>query len=235
MIKFEKYSASGNNFILFRKDNIFLDSILLRHKLTSKECLLSDGIIFFNRKEKTLKVFNKDGSLALTCGNALRIAASILKDKKAGFLKIGRAFYPYFKEEIGFKRPDFIEVNEKYAIVNVPNPHYLILDYQNELTFETIDKKILKEYNVSIISVLDKNNYSLITHELGVGVTLSCGSATIASFTYLNHLDLINHEAIAHQKGGDIRVRSNDTYLFIKGEVKLIMKGKINEKVFKRS
>ena len=67
--------------------------------------------------------------------------------------------------------------------------------------------------------------YYIYSYERGVGITKSCGSGSIASFYLLGKLNIVNsNNFILKSLGGDIALRKNNNFYYLKSLPKIIKK-----------
>jgi diaminopimelate epimerase len=133
LVKFEKYSATGNDFILINTEETkrFTPAVI-RHLCHRKEGIGSDGILFFTPLPNTMAekydyrmtFFNPDGSPAAMCGNGAR----------------AMLFYAaiYLQREGEFKflvgdRPYTGRVSVGRIEVNMGRPHSVDIDIEDLL------------------------------------------------------------------------------------------------------
>lgn len=87
-IQFEKFHGNGNDFAFFEKEFLspFASLSSLREfviNLCNRQMGVgADGVVFYDILQNQLLIINSDGSLAATCGNALRCyGLKLLQDK----------------------------------------------------------------------------------------------------------------------------------------------------------
>ncbi len=99
----------------------------------------------------------------------------------------------------------------KFTAISVPNPHIVtIVDNIDESIVKTCGEKsnnsklFPKGVNVSFVRELDENSIFVMTHERGVGITNSCGTAMSASafVSALNQLVSYKDPIKVFNKGG---------------------------------
>ncbi len=90
-IKFDKYSALGNNFIITH----FTSSIgynTVKEMCNLKSGIGADGLIMIRKNPDEMMYFNRDGSTAKLCGNGLRCAIDYLKTDEIGSILVDGIF-----------------------------------------------------------------------------------------------------------------------------------------------
>ena len=115
-------------------------------------------------------------------------------------------------------------------LIDVGNKHCILLNYPAK---EKIAKEIIKydkELNVSFVKIINRKLIKIKTYERGVGFTLSCGSASLASSIILNKLNLIDQEVNIKVTEGNLKVSLKQEYSLI-GSSKFVYKGEINERI----
>ena len=252
MIKFSKYEASGNDFVIIENLSDYKNEEL--ENLARKVCdrhygIGADGmLLLYNTQYKNyLRIFNADGSEASMCGNGLRcVAYHIVKE---GSNEKSFAIHTISGEKrvnildnliaIDIGRPRLIKsVNDifhslKYSIINVGNLHAVIevSDVRN-INIEEIVKKNFKanKYNVVFVSMSHKTDHiNVRVYEMGVGETLSCGSGSAAAFYCLRRQNKVGRNVFVHLEGGDILLQEgNNQEIIIKGNANLVFKGEYN-------
>jgi len=196
-----KYSANGNDFILFiaqKKEE--------RSELASKLChrqngVGADGMVVLLPHEKydfEWEFYNADGSLADMCGNASRAVAhfaiekGISTDGKAEFLTgagVIRATVNGLYVVSDMTTPDIIdrdivEDGESWWLINTGVPHLVaIRDNLENFDIEQM-RRLRHKYNcnVNICKPMGDTLY-VRTYERGVeDETLACGTGMVACF-----------------------------------------------------
>lgn len=206
-----KYSANGNDFILFiaqdRED---------RSELAAKLChrqngVGADGMVVVLPHEEydfEWEFYNADGSLADMCGNASRAVAHFATQK--GISPEGRAEFltgaGVIKATVNglyvvsdMTTPDIIdkkiiEDGEEWWLLNTGVPH-LVSIRDNLDTFDTEQMRRLRHKyncNVNICKPMQDTLY-VRTYERGVeDETLACGTGMVACFVRSHMQGLLN-------------------------------------------
>lgn len=81
--------------------------------------------------------------------------------------------------------------------------------------------------NVNFVSVLDKKNIKVMTYERGAGLTLACGTGSIASAYISNILDLTDKNVNVELLGGNLKIEKIDEELYMTGLSEYIFKGSV--------
>ena len=130
---------------------------------------------------------------------------------------------------------EYLEIG--YAL-NLGNPHLIFFVEQlNRNLLEKNSKEIENSeffpegVNISIVKIINKQLVKIMTHERGVGVTQSCGSAACASVLIAKEKDHVTDKVCVEMTGGklNIEITSNNNVLMI-GTAKKVFEGIIDIK-----
>jgi diaminopimelate epimerase len=196
-----KYSASGNDFVMFVAQKKADRSELAKKLCHRQNGVGADGLVVVlphPEYDFEWEFYNADGSVADMCGNASRAVAhfalekGIAKDNKAEFLTgagVIRATINGLYVVSDMVPPDIIskdieEYGENWWLINSGVPHLVALrDNVDEFNIE--EARILRHKynaNVDICTVKDDTLY-VRTYERGVeDETLACGTGMVACF-----------------------------------------------------
>ena len=218
-----KYSANGNDFVMFiaqeRSD---------RSELAKKLCHRQNGVgadgmvVVLPHKQYDFEweFYNSDGSRANMCGNASRAVAhfahekGISTDGKAEFLTgagVIRATVNglYVVSDMvapKILRDDIDENGERWWLIDSGVPH-LVAVRDNIDSFDLAEARRLREkYNANVnICRLDEDNTLYVrTYERGVeDETLACGTGMVACFIRLHKEGKVPEQVKVHPKSGD--------------------------------
>lgn len=254
MIKFKKYQALGNDYIIINPKALMPHEVLKVEYLCNRQYGIgSNGLLVgptpSNLADYKLQIFNPDGSEAEISGNGLRIFAQYLKDEEInkkntftielmskivnGFyykdtviINMGRVTFPSNKAEL---KIDNTILN--YVLVDIGNPHCVI--FNQKFDKECILKygKIIEHHplfqnktNVQFINIKDRSNIEILIWERGAGYTLASGSSSIACAGAAYHLGLCDENITVHMPGGELFISFDEQF-------NALMKGKVS-KVF---
>jgi diaminopimelate epimerase len=216
LINFTKMHSFGNDFIIFdfrnqdrilkedeiiyladRNYGIGCDQIIALYKATLPDDEKSTNIL--------VRIYNQDGTQASQCGNGVRcIAGYIARETNKIIVRVSIDTGPTV-----LAKPDkntfFAKVNMGIPIVEndtvkIGNNHKIIIVKD----FNNIDKTPNISYNVSYVRVDSKEQIFIRTVEMGVGETLSCGSAACAASAYCISNNLTNKVVKVMTRGSDI-------------------------------
>lgn len=217
-----KYSANGNDFIIFIAQE-HADRSELAQKLCHRQNGVgADGMVVI-LPHKTYdfewEFYNSDGSEANMCGNAGRAVAhfahekGISKEGKAEFLTgagviratINGLYVVSDMVEPDLQRNDIGENGERWWLIDSGVPH-LVAIRENIDRFDLTEARRLREkYNVNVnICRFDGNTLYVRTYERGVeDETLACGTGMVACFIRLHKEGKVPDQVKVHPKSGD--------------------------------
>jgi diaminopimelate epimerase len=228
-ISFEKYQATGNDFIIIdNQDQTFNLSAIQIEKLCHRRYGIgADGLILLEKSRTSLfkmKYYNSDGYEGTFCGNGSRSIVSYAKKIGLANRKIS------FEASDGIHTAELLENNlisismndvtditefDDGYFLHTGSPHFIrVVDNLNKIDVYKLGKQIsrdnrfyTKSTNVNFIE-LDNENIKIATFERGVeDETYSCGTGSIAAALVVNkyfHPDLFNINIIS--KGGELKV-----------------------------
>ncbi|ULO00802.1 diaminopimelate epimerase [Campylobacter sp. RM5004] len=243
-MEFHKYYANGNDFIIFKSDN--LDSKYLSN-LAKNLCnrysgIGADGLIAIKKEENkeydfSWGFYNQDGSSASMCGNGARAAAhfaysnNLAKEKMsfltgAGIIK-ANIYNDDFVEirltKAKIIHENLVEFGNVFCLIDTGVPHLVTLDGVQNYNEENA-KYLREKYDANVNYSTFKDGVLYVrTYERGVGETLACGTGMNACFYYARMLKLVDEKATIYPKSNDIcEVSFKDDYLYFKAQVKKI-------------
>ena len=235
------YSALGNSFIItnqiVNKENII--------KFCEEQKV--DGLIYYQKEENKMNIFNKDGSKASMCGNGIRTLAHHLSKKQnqssfnintdSGIKEIRIINHHPFSCQVNLGSPRLIkelyqlksiEIRGKKIDINaiyLGNYHIVIIvDDINDLSYLERAKEIFvyEEFkgkcNINFCQIISYHSLKVKTYERGVGFTLSCGTGSAAS-CYIAHLlyNLSNRIEVISPLG-KLKVLIENHTVYLEGE-----------------
>lgn len=184
----------------------------------------------------SLKIFNRDGTIAAACGNGSRCVSKLILEetgKEKIFIEVsGRSLEARYvnglvsinmgKAELLNNQANHDDIT--FGIVNIGNLHLVVQAYD---LFEQYGLMLCNHYkaNINFVEVLNKDNVNLKTWENGVGATLACGTGACASFYYLYKNGLINKIAKIKQPGGDVYVSLEGDEIILSGDAQISYRG----------
>ena len=217
-----KYSANGNDFIMFVAQEKADRSALAKKLCHRQNGVGADGLVVLlphNDYDFEWEFYNSDGSQADMCGNASRAVAhyahekGISRDNKAEFLTgagviratINGLYVVSDMVEPDIIRKDIEAYGENWWLIDSGVPHLVALRDDIE-TFDLAQARELREKynaNVNICKVEDETIY-VRTYERGVeDETLACGTGMVACFIRNYKEGKVPEQVKVHPKSGD--------------------------------
>lgn len=231
-IKFYKYQATGNDFIIIdaREENLVLEKKDIQFLCDRHFGIGSDGLIIFGNSDKadfSMQFFNPDGSGGMMCGNGGRSIVKFASDKgviydSCSFIAPDGLHFATINEDIvslKMVNPTLLQRFEDGYYINTGTSHFVV--FENSLNeIDIIKKGRALRYderfspyngcNVNFVEEISANNLKIQTYERGVeDETLACGTGICAAaLTYSIEKGLKNgkHTINISAKGGDLQV-----------------------------
>ncbi|QOR61879.1 diaminopimelate epimerase [Sulfurovum sp. ST-21] len=217
-----KYSANGNDFIIFIAQEKADRSELAKKLCHRQNGVGADGMVVVlphPEYDFEWEFYNADGSYAAMCGNASRAVAhfahekGISKNGKAEFLTgagvihatINGLYVVSDMVEPRIIRTDIEEDDEIWWLIDSGVPH-LVAVRDNIDTFDLEQARKLREkYNVNVnICKIEGNTMYVRTYERGVeDETLACGTGMVACFIRNHKEGKVPGQVKVHPKSGD--------------------------------
>ena len=252
-LKFYKYQATGNDFILIDDRNETFNikgSKYIKSLCKRRYGIGADGLILLRNHEKydfEMIFFNSTGERSTFCGNGARciIAFSnylnITKDTTT-FMAYDGIHKGIFKDNnvsLQMSDVDNINIDKEYTILDTGSPHLVkiiesienfdVLKYGSRIRY---DKKFGNYgINVNFVEIVNDKIFSR-TYERGDEMeSLSCGTGSVATAISLHKTKLINtNDIVIHTKGGELNVKFdifNQSYknIWLTGEAKMSYSG----------
>ncbi|WP_291946982.1 diaminopimelate epimerase [Campylobacter sp.] len=247
-MKYFKYCASGNDFIIFadeeKKDRSKIAQILCNRY----EGIGADGLIAIiphKRYDFQWQFYNCDGSEANMCGNGSRAAAHfahhfLKKSKYLNFITGAGLIKSYVEDDMVEVKLSSVEnikeafkyKQKQWQLCDTGVPH--LVTFVNDLN--DFDEKICKELrqkynaNVNFAKIVNDRLLMVRTFERGVeSETLACGTGMSACF-YLAQLDekVKSEVTIKPKSGEELFFRFEENQIFFKGKVKYCFEANYN-------
>lgn len=245
-MQISKYSASGNDFVIFhafeKRDRGELAKILCHRQ----EGIGADGMVVVLPHDKydfQWQFYNCDGSEASMCGNASRAVAHYaynngLAKQTTSFLTDNGVIKAKVEGDVVesqmAKVKKLSEPFERYGFTwyfydsGVPHLVSLVDDIQKSWE-EALEKEIIQtmrhDYNANVNFVTLGDALYVRTYERGVEAeTLACGTGMVACFLALlqNNIIKTNSMQVYPKSGALLEVRQENNALFFKGAVKKV-------------
>jgi diaminopimelate epimerase len=248
-MRFLKFEAQGNDFIFICDKELREKSLpeIAKKLLERRFGIGADTLVVYNKKGKSLKFFNPDGTQAEVCGNALlcyglylkkfeNLSGEIRVKTSAGQInleiqnKINVFFNP---SDFRFEEKEFTVEREKvscYFTKSIGNPHCVLLNPKIPFGIGPIIERhpIFPEgTNVDFLFIKSRKKIKYRVWERGAGETYSCASATISSFCILRKLALIDSYCEFESRGGILIVEEKKGQLLLKGNPCFVFQGEM--------
>ncbi len=236
-----KYSASGNDFVIFHTFVARDRSELAKRLCNRYEGIGADGMIVLlphNEYDFAWQFYNADGSEAAMCGNGSRAAAHYaatfgLAPKKMRFLtKAGviEASVEGDMVESQLTPPKILkkvkEEGREWWLIDTGVPHLVTFVEDLEQFDKEVAKKLRNKYNANVNYgiIRDLKNMGVRTFERGVeDETLACGTGMAATFLRaFEEGDVDSAVRVVPKSGEELFLRYDQERLFFKGRVKKI-------------
>lgn len=243
-----KYSASGNDFVIFHTFKEVDRSELAKKLCDRFNSVGADGLIVilpYEGVDFKWQFYNADGSEAEMCGNGSRAAAHYaftysLAPKKMSFLTGAGVINAEVENDTVeseltpavIKEKNIEEFGKSWWLIDTGVPHLVtFVDDLNEFDKDKARKlRNIYNANVNFAKVEDGIIY-IRTYERGVeDETLACGTGMAAAF-YRAYLEgLAKDMAKVYPKSGEELILSyKDNSLYLKGKVKKVFETFIEE------
>lgn len=248
------YQGLNNTFVILDY-NHDIDYSFLANKICSEENL--DGLITISKDNK-LNFYNKDGSIALMCGNGIRCAANYLyeNNKKEDsytfitssgtkevtiinsnpFISKANLGIPKIIKELSNVRS--ITIKNKIFNINalfLSTFHILILvdnvhsSLVNKFANEIYSHPLFdKKCNITFFEIIDKKTIRSRTYERGVGFTKSCATGASSSAYIAYLLHSLNNQICVKQDAGELII-TIDSEVYVEGTSSFVRKINIDE------
>ena len=217
-----KYSANGNDFVMFIAQEKADRSALAQKLCHRQNGVGADGLVVVlphPEYDFEWEFYNSDGSRADMCGNASRAVAhfahekGIVREDKAEFLTgagvisatINGLYVVSDMTPPEIISDDIEEYGEKWWLIDSGVPH-LVAVRDNLDTFNIEEARALRhKYNCNVnICKVDGNTMYVRTYERGVeDETLACGTGMVACFIRNHKEGKVPDQVKVHPKSGD--------------------------------
>lgn len=236
---YKKYSASGNDFVIFHtlvKKDYSKEAIKLCNRT---EGIGADGLIVIVPNESAdfeWLFYNSDGSVAAMCGNGTRACAHYafnnnLAAEKMKFLTgAGIIESEVFGDIVQTQltkpkviKEEFEQEGLTWYLVDTGVPHLVTIVDDLENYDHDLCSKMRYEYNANVnFAKIENGVINVRTYERGVeGETLACGTGMAACFLRANSLNLVEDKCFVYPKSKEeLSLSKIDGTLFFKGTVK---------------
>ena len=241
MVTIAKYSANGNDFVIFHTFVKKERNALAKELCHRQNGVGADGLIILIPHKKydfEWQFYNADGSDATMCGNGSRAAAHYavklgLAPSSMHFLTKAGVIEAEVDDDLVTSEltppqiinQDIEEFGKKWWLIDTGVPHLVGL-------VDTIDTFNLKEarelrykFNANVnIAAVKENTLYVRTYERGVeDETLACGTGMAACFLRANLEDKAGEKMLVIPRSGEkLELAKKGNRLILKGEVRHI-------------
>jgi len=236
-----KYSASGNDFVIFHTFKKEDRSELAKSLCHRQEGVGADGLIVLlphDVYDFEWQFYNADGSEADMCGNGSRAVAHYaysngLADKKMKFLTGAGVISCKVEKDIvetELTKPELVkdyfeEEGYQWILIDTGVPHLVAIVDDIKVFDKELARKMRQKYNANVnvnFAKFEDGVLKVRTYERGVeDETLACGTGMCASFLSARNKDFINdYSKVYPTSGEELEVRFENETLFFKGRVK---------------
>lgn len=234
-----KYSASGNDFVIFHSQVKKDRSDLARELCHRQDGIGADGLIVIVPHDTynfQWQFYNSDGSTAEMCGNGSRACAhyafshdlapahmsflteaGVIKAQVNGFMVLSELTPPVILEkDIEFHGKTWWKIDS-----GVP---HMVAIVENIEEFDILEARELRQkYNANVnIAFVEGKNLRVRTYERGVeDETLACGTGMAACFYRALKEGLVSDAIEVYPRSGEtLYLGMNERTITFKGEVK---------------
>lgn len=253
-MKFEKWQACGNDFILVREE---IEAGAVKKLCDRHYGIGADGVIEVLPSEEAdcrMVIYNRDGSEAEMCGNGIRCVGQhelrerggtkLRVETLAGVKELEREG-DYVSVEMGAAKikwsgqidfPGGHAYNSVYLTVG--NPHCVV--FIKEMKGGEVERfgsklsrlpKFDGGANVEFVSIYTTRRIRARVWERGVGRTLACGTGACASAYAAYKAGAVKNDVTVSLDGGDVEiVIDEEENITMIGEAKLVYSGELELK-----
>lgn len=238
---YTKYSASGNDFVIFHTFEKQDYSQLAKQLCNRTEGIGADGLIVLiphDTLDFEWLFYNSDGSDAAMCGNGTRACAHYahangLAPESMNFMtEAGKIFSQVngdivetqMTAPVVLKNP-FTEENLEWWMIDTGVPHLVTIVDDLDAYDHDISAKMRYKYNANVnFAKIEDGKIYVRTYERGVeGETLACGTGMVACFLRANNLGLVETQTTVYPKSQEeLTITRKDESIFFKGAVKQV-------------
>ena len=240
-----KYSASGNDFVIFHTFVKRDRNSLAKELCNRQEGVGADGLIVLLPKDSQEReydfewqFYNSDGSEAEMCGNGSRACAhyafaNSLAPKNMSFLTLAGIIKAQVEGDMvqsELTEPkildkDIMEEGKSWWKIDTGVPH-LVHFTQNIKEFDITEARELRQkYNANVnIAYVQDNSLIVRTYERGVeDETLACGTGMAACFYRAYQEGLVTNDIEVYPKSGEtLYLGMNERTITFMGRVKRV-------------
>jgi len=237
-----KYSASGNDFVIFHSF-IKKDRSSLAIELCDRfDGIGADGLIVLIphiELDFEWEFYNSDGSVAEMCGNGSRATLlyamdnGLVEKNSMKFLTIAGVIEGEVEDNVVEvmltdpikKSDDFSEEGFEWSFYDTGVPHLVAIVDDLDKYSKEIASKMRYKYNTNVnFAKIEGKNILVRTYERGVeDETRACGTGMAACFYTAYLKNLVDKKALVYPKSKEeLQLRIKEGKLFFKGAVKRV-------------
>ncbi len=253
-LPFAKWEGLGNDFVIVdARPGLEGDPATLARAMCAPHFGIgADGLVLLrgNGQGLAMEIFNRDGSLASTCGNALRCLAlyarreGLSQGSEVSFqtpsgLRLARFVSDEVEVDMGppqglspaglAAEPVPVEVSDGEGWgVSMGNPHLVVFVDRpvalSERGAYLQQHGPLGEVNVEFTRVLSPTHLAVQVYERGAGATLACGSGACAALAAAVASGRAERAARVDLPGGSLQVTWAET-MWMRGPARELFRG----------
>jgi len=214
-VRLQKHHGLGNDFLIALDTEI--DADLARRVCDRRTGVGADGLI--SVVGSTWRLLNADGSEAESSGNGLRCAAQAVArakgvdDLDVTFDTLAGPRRVTLTGDVATVEMGAVAVQrlgDGEAEVSTGNPH-LVLRVDDPAIVDLVALgQEHADVNVELIAVAAPDELAFRVHERGAGITMACGTGSVAATAAANAWGLVGRSVVVHNPGGDVTVDLQD-------------------------
>jgi diaminopimelate epimerase len=210
-VHLHKHHGLGNDFLIAL--DVDIDAALARRVCERRTGVGADGLI--SVVGSSWRLLNADGSEAESSGNGLRCAAQAVARSK-GMEELDVTFETLAGPrrvtiagdvatvEMGPVR--VARLGDDDAEVSTGNPHLVLrVDDPTSVDLVALGEQHA-DVNVEVIALAAPDELAFRVHERGAGITMACGTGSVAAAAAANAWGLVGRRVVVHNPGGDVTV-----------------------------
>lgn len=244
-LTFSKYQGAGNDFILIDDRRHHFDRNSVPKLCKRRFGIGADGVILLQDDDDVdyrMRIFNRDGSEAESCGNGLRcfiqfihdlgIGKDLIRVKIHDRIVIGHRADGKISIEMGpipSIKQVFLYGLELYTLdTGVPHAVIFSPEFEKALLIRSNPHFQPEGTNVNFVQESTSGRFQVRTFERGVeSETLSCGTGACAVAATLNKIYKMPSPYLLAFQGGEIEINIKNNILSMSGNAELVYEGKL--------
>lgn len=236
-LKCTKMEGCGNDFIVVDYEAV---KGLELSKLTIELCdrnfgVGADGAIFVKQNPLEFIYYNSDGSFSSFCGNGMRCFAKyvvtnqIVDENEFDVIcKDWIVHCEVFKDEVSVQIPEISsEMTKDGEIISVCGSKHKVVEVENLGSLEELQSD---DYNLNYVEWKNESEIKIKTMERGAGLTLACGSGSIASAWKMHKNKKCLEKILVKNPGGIVKIDLKNKKM--RGPARIIFECRIDENAY---